>query len=86
MKLMFPALAAALFLAACSDLTPEQRDVLFAEAVFLASELTDGEATLDDLSDDQRLVLGSACRLAPAFAPDVFEIVQPACDLLEEEQ
>ena len=85
MKLSVPAVMAVLFLSACGDLTDEQREVLMAEAVFLADALTDGDLSADDLSDNQRQIMASACRLGPVFAPDEFVFVEPVCALLEEE-
>lgn len=85
MKLVLPAaIGAAFFVSACSgDLTAPQREALMAEAVFLVDELSDGELAAPELTDAQRAVLSSACRLGPVFAPDEFEAIAFTCDLLE---
>lgn len=85
---MKPFIAAfgAVFLFACSDLTPAQREAVFEEGLFIANALTDGKMSIDGLTDNQRLAFGSLCRLGPAFSPDAYAVAEPFCNQLEAEK
>ncbi|WP_372570350.1 hypothetical protein [Ruegeria jejuensis] len=84
MKRMIAALMAVPILAACSDLTPEQKTALVAEAVFIADAMQDEGETIVDLSPEQLAVLESACRLGPVFAPEEIATIETVCAAVKE--